>query len=165
MMLIVSIYIIEQQQSTNKVPKWGLLFDYMKMNAQNPVIRLGTIKLLITSQYKNLSDLLRLYISVFLIDQILDPPSESHERSHIMELEAATFGQLNRHVGLIVIGLTYLLLFACEHYLDYLGGCFHIGGSSRNILQSNLMRKFLNYTEESRTEVSSGGLLSLSYIA
>merc|ERR1719355_437154 len=56
----------------------------------------------------------------------------------------------------IVVGVIYIAPFILLHIIDVNKLTFNVAGMSRLHLQTNLMRKFLNYKEEHRAKISVG---------
>jgi len=126
------------------IPKWGLLLDYFRLNFADPIVKRGTIKAMIIDQLHNLRFILNLMLSIILVDVVFKEFKGN-----------AAEGT----VHLIVIAVLMIVPFACLHVLDYLRLTFKIGGGSRIMLQRALIRKFLNYSEESRVDIKHGDLV------
>merc|ERR1719221_2309343 len=97
----------------------------------------------------NIYFLLKLYINVYLIDIVLN--FEKNETDLFLVKE--------RQATLWLIFVVTFLPFGFLHYLDYRKNTWKVGGASRALLQKNLLRKFLNYNEASRTELNQGHLI------
>eukprot|EP00931_Biecheleriopsis_adriatica_P056287 TRINITY_DN33352_c0_g1_i1.p1 TRINITY_DN33352_c0_g1~~TRINITY_DN33352_c0_g1_i1.p1 ORF type:complete len:866 (+),score=116.59 TRINITY_DN33352_c0_g1_i1:133-2730(+) len=132
------------QQS--KIPKWGLILEYFKMNYENPTVRFGMRKMMLVDLCHNVFFFLKLFMNVYLIDFVL----------------VLTPGQQliveDREVNLVIIVAASIVPFAALHYLDYKALTWKVGGASRNTLQKSLLRKFLNYTEASRESLNASDL-------
>jgi len=64
----------------------------------------------------------------------------------------------NRRYTAVLVGLLYIVPFSICHWTDFHKGMYKLAAKSRQVLQANLMRKFLNYREESRANISTGDL-------
>jgi len=62
--------LIEENKPEN-FPMWNFLYEYIKLNIQDPKIRCGTIKALLVSTLHNLHFLFKLFLRVYLIDYVL----------------------------------------------------------------------------------------------
>jgi len=62
----------------------------------------------------------------------------------------------DRTTTAIVVGVIYIAPFILLHIIDVNKLSFNVAGASRLHLQTNLMRKFLNYKEEHRARISVG---------
>merc|ERR1719460_1238875 len=61
----------DPRSAVEKLPSWGLLIEYFKMNFSNPTVRWGTIKAMSVMIFKNVYFVLKLFLQMFLINQIL----------------------------------------------------------------------------------------------
>jgi len=59
----------------------------------------------------------------------------------------------------MIIGLLYIIPFACCHAIDTNKACSRLPGNVRLKLQANLLRKFLNFKEKIRDSISTGDLV------
>lgn len=132
-----------------EIPKWSLLIEYFKVNLECPIVRRGTKKTLLADQVHNLNFLLKLFMNVYMIDYVLSP--NKREDSLIFAKD--------RHVELLLICSFMLLPFVIEHIIDYRRISWKVGGSSRKTIQKSLLRKFLNYDEESRENVNGSDVI------
>jgi ABC-type multidrug transport system fused ATPase/permease subunit len=123
-----------------QVSHWRLLFEYFKLNFGNKVVRVATIKCILADQLKNLLVVASMYATMVMIDVVLAPkgtPLSQHARMGI----------------LYVLAVVNLLPTALGHILDLQRCHWKLGGASRKLLQSNLMRKFLAYDAQSHSVV------------
>lgn len=60
-------------QTTLEIPILHLVYEYIMMNIENPIVRKGTIKALLVSLYHNIYSILTLVISYNLV-KILNAP-------------------------------------------------------------------------------------------
>lgn len=127
--------------SADKIPFWGLVWEYVKFNLQNQVTRRGTIKWVIVDVFNSWYFILRLICNVYLVDNILTKRPK-HAEIHLL-------------VTSLLVGCPMALL----HLLEYRKKSWKVAGSSRAKLQNFLLRKFLNYKESVRQRLSGGGLI------
>lgn len=130
------------------VPKLLLLVEYWKFNWQNPVVRRGTRKMILVEQVHNLYFLMNLFLNVYLIDYILN-------LSRPIDILLTS----ERHTDLLLVVVAKLIPFALLHLLDYQKLTWKVGGSSRMALQTSMLRRYLNYTEESRSSLEHGDII------
>eukprot|EP00930_Biecheleria_cincta_P013997 TRINITY_DN12219_c0_g1_i1.p1 TRINITY_DN12219_c0_g1~~TRINITY_DN12219_c0_g1_i1.p1 ORF type:complete len:951 (-),score=122.96 TRINITY_DN12219_c0_g1_i1:105-2594(-) len=127
---------------------WKLMYHYFKLNMASPVVKSGTLKTIAVEQVHNLYFLLKLFISQYLIDYVLYTGEQQRK---------LLTG--NREADLIILQVATLLPFALLHFLDVEKLKWKVGGASRMMLQKSLLRKFLNYDEISRANVSESDLI------
>eukprot|EP00928_Gymnodinium_smaydae_P030217 TRINITY_DN22528_c0_g2_i1.p1 TRINITY_DN22528_c0_g2~~TRINITY_DN22528_c0_g2_i1.p1 ORF type:complete len:792 (+),score=66.17 TRINITY_DN22528_c0_g2_i1:173-2548(+) len=113
-----------------------LLFtEYLRMQFQYPLIKSGTIKLILIDLCHNINLVFRLALMLYTIDDILDTDDKaSHERWNALVL--------------------VLVLMTCPpallHFLDWIKPSYRVAGRSRAVLQSALIRRFLIFDRTSR---------------
>jgi len=106
-----------------------------------------------------------------------DDEEGAHISEALKEDEQALWIPYHRRKTALLVGFLYIAPFAILHVIDLCKIGFGIAGTSKKILQANLLRKFLNYKEEQRdmingsditmslvrdcTEVVEGGYLKL----
>eukprot|EP00930_Biecheleria_cincta_P096259 TRINITY_DN88131_c0_g1_i1.p1 TRINITY_DN88131_c0_g1~~TRINITY_DN88131_c0_g1_i1.p1 ORF type:complete len:879 (+),score=147.93 TRINITY_DN88131_c0_g1_i1:104-2740(+) len=132
----------------DSVPKLPLLIEYWKFNWLNPVVRRGTWKMMLVEQVHNLYFMMNLFLNVYLIDYILDLT-----KSEDILLSS------ERRTELLLVVLIRLIPFALLHFLDYTKLTWKVGGASRMSLQRSMLRRYLNYTEESRSSLEHGDVI------
>mmetsp|Transcript_87441 Transcript_87441/g.248359 ORF Transcript_87441/g.248359 Transcript_87441/m.248359 type:complete len:897 (+) Transcript_87441:224-2914(+) len=185
-------------QTTREIPILDLVYQYIMMNLESPIVRKGTIKALLVALYHNCYSILTLVISYNLVKILNAPPCHETLYFLIMANGDGTFNQTQVGEGykldvdddeayimsrdrriaadsetyqewkdaeiecmqehskinaLWWLGIAWMVPFGLKHYLDYRKCFWKIGGASRKRLQVLLMRKFFNYTEESRAKV------------
>jgi len=143
------------QLDYDSIPKPSLLLEYFKMNLQNPVVKRGTIRMMLVDVLHNVYFLLRLLMNIYLLDFILkkDAPRPAGVPDEDLFIIKSREPSLVAFISLII------LPFALLHYLDYKKLGWKVGGASRAKLQKSLLRKFLNYDEDSRTCLKQGDLV------
>lgn len=121
--------------------RFKLFYEYVKMNLGNPIVRKGTIRMCLVDFLENLYFMLNLFLKLWLVDVVFndDDSDWTKDRSR---------GQLLIAVFLIIVPFPFI------HVLNYWKNYWRVGGASRKVLLENLMRKFLNYNEESRAKLS-----------
>eukprot|EP00746_Dinoflagellata_sp_MGD_P005561 gnl/MRDRNA2_/MRDRNA2_110787_c0_seq1.p1 gnl/MRDRNA2_/MRDRNA2_110787_c0~~gnl/MRDRNA2_/MRDRNA2_110787_c0_seq1.p1 ORF type:complete len:929 (-),score=162.28 gnl/MRDRNA2_/MRDRNA2_110787_c0_seq1:115-2901(-) len=149
---------IHQHTKKKKKQKtdFALMKEYFKMNVRNPVVKKATYKMLIYGQAGNLYFIFQLILTQQLIDKVLG------------ECEGEVLGLIDcpavddkeaRFDLLILFMLLFILPYGFVHLFDYRRNFWKLGGASRKTLQSNLLRKFLNYDEDSRSNVNNSEIL------
>jgi len=137
--------LLEQNWET-LVPPSGLLREYLKLTFANPVVRKGSIKIILADLFRTLYLVLGfITMKIYLVDKVLKPKG-SVSRS-------------NREATLIVLVVITWVPFFIIHALDYYQHTWKVGGGSRAMIQANLLRKFLNYSQESRASLVPGDLI------
>jgi len=144
----------EMAQDLTAVSKPRLLIEYFKMNFENPVVRKGTIRMVLVDVLHNIYFLLKLLMNIYLVDFIL-----KSSRGDSAFPEDDLFLIKNRSASLCAFVALIMLPFALLHFLDYKRLSWKVGGSSRAKLQKSLLRKFLNYDEDSRSRLKQGDLV------
>eukprot|EP00931_Biecheleriopsis_adriatica_P079033 TRINITY_DN5244_c0_g1_i1.p1 TRINITY_DN5244_c0_g1~~TRINITY_DN5244_c0_g1_i1.p1 ORF type:complete len:907 (-),score=145.26 TRINITY_DN5244_c0_g1_i1:66-2786(-) len=140
--------------------QWRVMFAYFALNFRNKLVRRGSFKCFFADQLKNLFFVAEVFLQMFLVDEVIGK-SECVE-----ELDAANAGA--RLCGedpdpivvvqLLAIAGIRLLMTGVEHIMDYSRCYWRVGGTSRKFLQSNLLRRNLAYTAESRALVGTSML-------
>lgn len=125
-----------------KIPFWGLLIEYVKFNLESSVTRRGVIKSVLVDVIKSCYVLLKLLCNLYLVDKILGKKKPEMAEIH-----------------LVMIAVFVTVPFFLIHFLDFRKTTWKVGGSSRGKLQSFLLRKFLNYSQEVRQKLSSADLI------
>lgn len=140
------------RQALENAPLLILMGEYLKLNFRNDIVRRGTIKMLMAAECHHLYGILRLFLSVLLVDKVFksgeelspDPPQSVVEFLH------------SRPGMLVAVMCGMLLPFAVLHYLDYISLTWRVGGASRAQLLSALVRRLLHYDVSSRIDIKQG---------
>lgn len=139
-----------QSQQCDQVPHWPLLIEYIKFNYSDHTVRAGTWKVLMVDQLHNLFFIHNIYLSWYMVDKVLSKKGqENPQDTYTGEPESTLF--------LIMVWMILPLFLL--HWLDYKKCFWKVGGTSRKKLQANLLRKFLNYDEDSRSGIQSSDLI------
>lgn len=164
------------------------MLEFVKMNLEQPHILVDTLKTILVGQMKSLYFLLTLYLQLYLVDVVLQPDGAegegeaadrrllfkciSHssrllsrllenkdgvEEEH-MESEWALLIPGSRRDTAILVGLLYVIPFLGLHFVEIWKLSLGVNANSRRGLMENLLRKFLNYKEEARANISTGDL-------
>eukprot|EP00927_Polykrikos_kofoidii_P041152 TRINITY_DN35068_c0_g1_i1.p1 TRINITY_DN35068_c0_g1~~TRINITY_DN35068_c0_g1_i1.p1 ORF type:complete len:1030 (-),score=116.81 TRINITY_DN35068_c0_g1_i1:248-3337(-) len=136
-----------------------LFLEYVKVNLKNPIVKLGSCKILAVDQFSNLSFVFGLALDLFVMEGILcttciSPDSSSQSQSSLSWAKSLSNMEL-----LCIVALIRIAPHPIGLYLDYRKKFFKVAGTSRMTLQSNLIRKFLSYTSKSREEVGETDLV------
>merc|ERR1740117_644097 len=120
-----------------------LIIQYFKLVMINKTVRMGLCKAMLSDQIEALYFCLCLYLNLFLVDEVL---CKECDKSNAASL-------------LTIIIAFRVCPFPIIHYLTFRECFWKVGGASRITLQSNLLRKFLNYSEEARLHVDESKLI------
>lgn len=109
-----------------------------------------TFRFVLVDQLHNLDGFLSLLVNVYLVDYVLNPHRSDDELLFVKSKSGALLSIVLFHV--VTLSLLHVLdTIKCKEY--------GYGGQSRLRLQSALMRKFLNYNEQSRAKRRSTDLV------
>jgi len=154
------------------IPMFKLLVDYFWFNyLSNPIVNRRTKHQLVSDQITNVYFILKLYIGKTVIDRVLrvwdakKPDLGCHPRDGnvyfhtFVDCPDDPLDTAAKQPLLIISALLIVLPFFLIHFLNYREVFFKIGGTSRKILQGNLVRKFLNYDESARAQMGPSDLI------
>eukprot|EP00928_Gymnodinium_smaydae_P038076 TRINITY_DN26333_c0_g1_i1.p1 TRINITY_DN26333_c0_g1~~TRINITY_DN26333_c0_g1_i1.p1 ORF type:complete len:879 (-),score=105.36 TRINITY_DN26333_c0_g1_i1:227-2863(-) len=137
-------------EDDGQVSHWKVMFEYFRMNFRNRVVRTGSLKCLLADQIKNCLFVAEVILNMILVDQVL---------GKYMDMNGVTSNRTALLPELLAIAGALLSFTLLEHFLDYRRCFWKVGGTSRKFLQSNLLRRNLAYTPESRALVPTSALL------
>mmetsp|Transcript_27497 Transcript_27497/g.64086 ORF Transcript_27497/g.64086 Transcript_27497/m.64086 type:complete len:895 (+) Transcript_27497:67-2751(+) len=141
------------RQALENAPLLILLAEYLKLNFRNDTVRKGTVKMCLQGQCHHLYGILRLFLSVLLVDKVL----KNSEEEWMTSPETYSDWLFHSRPGMLVAVMTGMLLpFAALHYLDYISMTWRVGGTSRSQLLSALVRRLLHYDVTSRIDIKQG---------
>lgn len=136
---------------------FGLLKEYFRMNHRNPTVRKGTWKMCLYGQVNNFYFIWQLIITKQIIDKVLPPKCVGGGVLWVVECPE---GDKDAALELLVVLMVlFIVPYAFVHYFEYRSKFWKIGGCSRKTLQANLLRKFLNYNEQSRNLLKMSDLM------
>jgi len=138
-------------QRCEEISHWQLMFQYIKMNYTDPAVRAGTRKLFIADAFHNIYFILMVFLSWYMVDQILSAKAQENQHDLLFPDKPLT--------TLYVITAATIVPTFVTHFADYRRSFWKIGGASRKRLQANLLRKFLNYDAASRAKVKEAELI------
>lgn len=127
------------------ISKVSLFVEYCKMGLRDRTIRRPAVKCLIYDQIQNLNLIFFLLIKLYLIDIILNADETGFIDSDSTLLVAVASAMIAAQLATSATSIHRVSL--------------RIGGKSRMKLQSNLLRKFLNYDECLRSTVGLSDLM------
>lgn len=134
-------------ENWHAIPDDLLMIEYFKLNYSDPVVKKGTRKMIVLGSLHNIYFLLKLYVNVYLVDGVLKGTDED------------LFVVKNKVASLWLIFLINVVPFCFLFFLDQRKFGWKVGGKSRAILQLSLLRRFMNYADESRDSVDKGDLV------
>ena len=126
-----------------EVSPGALIWGFITLCWSLPVTRLGTKRVILAHQYNSLFALLTIYVILYIVETLTDPEMSSTEKKELLALYAAL----------------WVVPFAGVHYLAYRKCFWKVGGSLRKQFSVLLLKKFLNYTDNSRNQVAIEQLL------
>lgn len=171
-----------QNQKCFEISHFPLMIEYFKMNLRDNVVKKGSLKVIICDQLHNLYFLLNIWLSMYMVDVVLKDHDNKGSQDHDMDDDGGDgegdntnwASQLdgnqtdtnpfsNDHVSPQTQLIMVCLLTVCPmfflHFLDYRRSFWKVGGVSRKRIQANLLRKFLNYDEQSRWQLKHSELV------
>jgi len=125
----------------------ALFKEYVQLVYKAEGIGWRTTSIILLDQMQNFYLYFTLYVNVYLVDVLFN--TSSHES------EGRLFVPGNRKATAIAIGVMYIVPMLFLHLWDYKKVKLDLGGLVREFLQTNLFRKYLNYSEQSRMMVQS----------
>ena len=105
-----------------------LVWNFLRMCWTVPVVRQGSIKVMLTHQYHNALMIMNIFILYFAVKTLSVSEKNKAQRKGYMW----------------IYGLLWLVPFLGKHYLDYSKCFWKVGGGLRKHLQMLLLKKFLN---------------------
>jgi len=133
----------EAKENIEKINSWSLLAEYCKLNWHQHGMGWRTVVILMFDQIPNLRLLLKIFMLEYMVDNVFNdevPPDE---------LIVMSTKRSEAYLIAFLLVSTMLLL----HVWEKVKCRLDIKGRSTLFLRSNLIRKFMNYTEESRLTV------------
>merc|ERR1719272_2357863 len=127
------------------IPTEKLMVEYFKMNFKNSVVHTGSVKWVLTDVFNNGIVMFCLVARVWMINSLFMPVLEGQEE-----------WSPDKTVLLGMLSLSFILPQFFMHYLDYRRTQWKVGGASRKLMQSNLMRKFMAYSPQSLADTDHG---------
>mmetsp|Transcript_17854 Transcript_17854/g.50547 ORF Transcript_17854/g.50547 Transcript_17854/m.50547 type:complete len:877 (-) Transcript_17854:79-2709(-) len=106
-----------------------LLIDYFKLNLRQPLIFRATAKLLLVELARSVIFIIGLFMQVFMVDYILNDEVEN----------------IHRYLWLAFAVVLQLGFCSWVHFWDYRSISWKTSGMSRTMLQSALLRTYLNH--------------------
>eukprot|EP00928_Gymnodinium_smaydae_P036970 TRINITY_DN25742_c0_g5_i2.p1 TRINITY_DN25742_c0_g5~~TRINITY_DN25742_c0_g5_i2.p1 ORF type:complete len:958 (+),score=133.43 TRINITY_DN25742_c0_g5_i2:84-2957(+) len=120
-----------------------VMWEFFKMNMRSKVVRTGVLKTLMADLFENSYFMLTLFLNLYMVDFVL---CDSCDADAVQQ-------------GIIMIVVLRLLPFPVLHFLIYREAFWKVGGATRQCLQSNLLRKYLNYDTASLAHVDESRLV------
>jgi len=142
------------RQALENAPMLVLMAEYLKLNFRNDVVRRGTFKMCLQGQCHHLYGILRLFLSVLLVDRVL---KGSEEDWMVGTTDSFSEWLFHTRPGMLVLVMSGMLIpFVGLHYLDFISMTWRVGGTSRAQLLSALVRRLLHYDVTSRIDIKQG---------
>jgi len=149
-----------RSKKVETIPGLSLFFEYVKMTLRDHRNFRLTMAYILADSIKGLYFLFGLYLQVYLIDVVLeyDPEDEVEKKEAAMDKGVLWLSELiipyHPMRTAAVLALLYLAPLIALHVVDLWKCKAQLPGRLRTFLQTNLVRKFLSYKEEVRTNFS-----------
>jgi ABC-type multidrug transport system fused ATPase/permease subunit len=129
-----------------QIPIPSLFWEYFKLNASADGIGKRMLAIVLLSQLENIYVFFNLYMQVYFVDVLFNTakPEESEPKLYLSD---------RRHTGYL-IGLMFILPMFLLHLVDVQVAKMDLEGMSREFIQHNLFRKYLNFGEKTREDVT-----------
>ena len=121
----------------------ALIGAFVALCWELPITKAGTKKVILAHQYNSIFALLTIYVILYIVETLTDPEMEDSEKQFL----------------LFVYALLWVVPYAGVHYLAYRKCFWKVGGSLRKYMATLLLKKYLNYTDNSRNLVAIEQLL------
>eukprot|EP00928_Gymnodinium_smaydae_P043366 TRINITY_DN2906_c0_g3_i1.p1 TRINITY_DN2906_c0_g3~~TRINITY_DN2906_c0_g3_i1.p1 ORF type:complete len:866 (+),score=111.61 TRINITY_DN2906_c0_g3_i1:138-2735(+) len=129
------------------VPKSKLFLEYVRMNMRHMNVYKTTVLICFLELIQGIIVCVMLVASLAAFGVVFNPALEESE---------VTFGSRRGFLSLLVCSGIILLPFL--HICERIKARSNLGGTLRAMLQKNMLRKFLNFTEASRSDCADGEL-------
>lgn len=134
-----------ETQGAQAVSEAGLIWEYLKLVAGQKGIGWRTAVSLILDELDNVYIYFQIRLQMFLVDVVLNTKDPATEDQLLMS---------SRHKTVIIVGVLFFLPMLVIHIAENVQVKLALSNCVKVFVQTNLFRKYLNYTEESRKEVS-----------
>lgn len=137
--------VVAGKDETLQISGPGLFWEYFKLNFQNEGMWWRTALSLIFDQLHNINLLLQTWTAMYMVDVVFnmhDPHSFEHLRFFHDRLSEAYF-----------MAALNIIPIAAMHLWDLIRVRMDVEGHSEAFLRGNLVRRYMNLTEESRTQL------------
>ena len=123
-----------------------------------PVVRVGTIKILLIDQLANIYYLVQLAMSVYFVDHVLYGHAVDSAALADGRAEPAPFDLRTTELA-VMLGLLHALPCFPLNMLQEVKCWFGVGGAARKTIQVALLRQYLDYTDASRKRIGHTGFM------
>jgi ABC-type multidrug transport system fused ATPase/permease subunit len=124
------------------IPPIELIRSFLEMCWRIPEVREGSKKIIISEQFHSLYAIGLVFIMYSVVSTLTSSRSSGEKMDNLTLLAAG-----------------WIFPVCIKHYLDYAKQFWKVGGTMRSKLQLLLLKKFLNYTDDSRCHVEIETLL------
>lgn len=126
-----------------------LLTDYIYRNLSDPLIRIGTIKMILVGAFDSFFMMSKLLVHLYILQFVV--------RVDFPETELLL---VQDRLGSLYLAMAFLLsLFGVQHWFHYITPTWRVAGLCRRVLQHGVLSAFLVYNEESRNHVDNGQIV------
>lgn len=140
----------EGEEGIEKIPGLRLMVEYFRLNMSNQGIFSRTWLIFFMDQLHNIYKFIILKIQIYLVD-VLFNVDEAREKDEDVWLKMGP--ERGRIYTARLVAALYIVPMVALHLWDVYKVHLDLEGLSREYLQVNLFRKYLNYSEESRQKV------------
>eukprot|EP00929_Paragymnodinium_shiwhaense_P001615 TRINITY_DN101852_c0_g1_i1.p1 TRINITY_DN101852_c0_g1~~TRINITY_DN101852_c0_g1_i1.p1 ORF type:complete len:948 (+),score=177.87 TRINITY_DN101852_c0_g1_i1:75-2918(+) len=128
----------------------GLMWEYLKLNFNAQGMSWRTLTVMCMDELNNLNLLLRLWLSIYMVDTVYAAADREETKHQLLLPSRVATGML--------LGVMYLLPMFILHSWALTKVRLDVRGLSRVFIQTNLYRKYLNYTETSREQIPAASM-------
>jgi len=134
----------EGEAGMEKINEWDLFLAYCKFNYNTAGVKRATIVSLMFDQLSNLTLFVTLFVGVYIVDTIFARGTSASNRLLLND----------RYHTAVLISFWYVVPTIALYAWDAVKVRMDIRGTSRTLLQTCLMRTYLQYTAASQSQVS-----------
>lgn len=135
-----------RSQAFDKIPKMKLLREYVKMNMKYPEVRWRCQLYIFCTQLESVLKITELMIKMYLTDTLV-------------HLAGAGSQQQSGEARLWIVSAMFVLQECIVVALGRVKASLRLVGTCRNITQTNLLRKFLNYDRHVRASIHEADMI------
>jgi len=138
------------EEAVSTVPSLQLWLEYLKLIFHIEGIAWRTALTVLMSQLPNIYLVFQLQINVYMVD-VLFSEEAIHNKDGVEFIFPGLY--FSRMTAASLVGFLYVMPMVLCHYWEYRKVKLDMGAMVREFLQGSLIRRYLNYTDESRRAV------------
>uniref|UniRef100_A0A7S2KED4 ABC transporter domain-containing protein n=1 Tax=Zooxanthella nutricula TaxID=1333877 RepID=A0A7S2KED4_9DINO len=135
-----------------EINQWGLFFEYLMLNFGHEGLGRSSVITMMFDQMKNMYLFFLLKARTYLVNVVFDTDNPA-TRAELIGVPPTEPDLDARTTAACWVGLTYILPMLFLHIWDISKVKMDLEGRSRVFLQTSIFRKYLNYSEQSRSKV------------